>query len=110
MKQRRWYYKHGTCYETFNILCDNSRFMLVQNDSTKTFSFGTSDSFGTIFGFGVNQSCLTKQEAIAELRRWRSIDEHSPDLVDQWNAMIYALNAIDVTAAGGFTSCSAATG
>lgn len=107
MTQRRWYYRHGTCYETFNILFDNSRFMLVQNDDTKVFSFGTSDSFNTLYGFGVNQSCLTKQEAIAELRRWIAIDEQHPSMrevelqqfgytvIDQWNSMIAALDAFD---------------
>ena len=107
MMQRRWYYRNGTCFETFNILFDNSRFMLVQNDSTKNFSFGTSDSFNTLYGFGVNQSCLTKSEAIAELQRWISIDKKYPDLreierqylgytsIDQWESMISALENLD---------------
>lgn len=98
MAQRKWYYRNGTCYETFNILFDNSHFMLVQNDDTKVFSFGTSDCFNTLYGFGVNQSCLTKQEVIAELRRWIAIDEQHPSMrkvIDQLNSMIDVLEAFD---------------
>lgn len=35
MNRRRWYYKNGTCFEEFDILFDNGRFMLVQNVETK---------------------------------------------------------------------------
>ncbi len=36
---RRWYFKHGTRYEEFNVLYDNGMFMLVQNRETKAFFF-----------------------------------------------------------------------
>ena len=29
MSVRRWYYKHGTCFEEFEVLYDNGRFMLT---------------------------------------------------------------------------------
>lgn len=40
MKKLKWYYKHGTKYEMFSVLYEDDTFMLVQNDDTKTFSFG----------------------------------------------------------------------
>lgn len=39
MSVRRWYFQRGTCYEEFNVLYDNGRFMLVQNRETKAFFF-----------------------------------------------------------------------
>lgn len=74
MNRRRWYYKNGTCFEEFDILFDNGRFMLVQNVKTKVFSFGVCENFGTLYGFPVNWSCLTKDQAIERLNNMIRID------------------------------------
>lgn len=104
MEQRKWYYKRGTRYELFNILFDNGRFMMVENAETKAISFGMSNCFNTLYGFPVNWSCLTKEQAGDVLRALIAIDEKYPELrqleleqfgytqIDQWKHMIDALS------------------
>lgn len=106
MNRRRWYYKNGTCFEEFDILFDNGRFMLVQNRETKAFSFGICEDFGTLFGFPVNWSCLTKDRAIEILQGMIRIDSINPELdaickkqygyteSEQWQAMIEAVSRV----------------
>lgn len=81
---RRWYFKHGTRYEEFNVLYDNGMFMLVQNRETKAFSFGLCADFGTLFGFPVNWSCLTKDQAIELLQGMIRADSIDPELDAIW--------------------------
>lgn len=90
MNRRRWYYKNGTCFEEFDILFDNGRFMLVQNVKTKVFSFGVCENFGTLYGFPVNWSCLTKDQAIERLNNMIRIDM-------QWKVKADGLFANDKT-------------
>lgn len=103
---RRWYFKHGTRYEEFNVLYDNGMFMLVQNRETKAFSFGLCEDFGTLFGFPVNWSCLTKDQAIELLHGMIRVDNTDPELdaiwkkqygyteSEQWQAMIEAVSRV----------------
>ena len=103
---RRWYFKHGTRYEEFNVLYDNGMFMLVQNRETKAFSFGLCEDFGTLFGFQVNWSCLTKDQAIELLQGMIRVDNTDPELdaiwkkqygyteSEQWQAMIEAVSRV----------------
>lgn len=103
---RRWYFKHGTRYEEFNVLYDNGMFMLVQNRETKAFSFGLCGDFGTLFGFPVNWSCLTKDQAIELLQGMIRVDNTDPELdaiwkkqygyteSEQWQAMIEAVSRV----------------
>lgn len=103
---RRWYFKHGTRYEEFNVLYDNGMFMLVQNRETKAFSFGLCEDFGTLFGFPVNWSCLTKDQAIELLQGMIRVDNTDPELdaiwkkqygyteSEQWQAMIEAASRV----------------
>ena len=103
---RRWYFKHGTRYEEFNVLYDNGMFMLVQNRETKAFSFGLCEDFGTLFGFPVNWSCLTKDQAIGLLQGMIRVDNTDPELdaiwkkqygyteSEQWQAMIEAVSRV----------------
>lgn len=103
---RRWYFKHGTRYEEFNVLYDNGMFMLVQNRETKAFSFGLCEDFGTLFGFPVNWSCLTKDQAIELLQGMIRVDNTDPELdaiwkkqygyteSEQWQAMIEAVSMV----------------
>lgn len=62
MRKLKWYYKNGETFEVYSVLYDNGKYILVQNDNTKKYSFGLSRDFGSIYGFPVNQSCLTKKE------------------------------------------------
>lgn len=103
---RRWYFKHGTRYEEFNVLYDSGMFMLVQNRETKAFSFGLCEDFGTLFGFPVNWSCLTKDQAIELLQGMIRVDNTDPELdaiwkkqygyteSEQWQAMIEAVSRV----------------
>lgn len=103
---RRWYFKHGTRYEEFNVLYDNGMFMLVQNRETKAFSFGLCEDFGTLFGFPVNWSCLTKDQAIELLQGMIRVGNTDPELdaiwkkqygyteSEQWQAMIEAVSRV----------------
>lgn len=103
---RRWYFKHGTRYEEFDVLYDNGMFMLVQNRETKAFSFGLCEDFGTLFGFPVNWSCLTKDQAIELLQGMIRVDNTDPELdaiwkkqygyteSEQWQAMIEAVSRV----------------
>lgn len=74
MEQRKWYYNNHKSYEVFNVLSENVRFMLVQNDETKLYSFGDRRDFDTVFGFPVNDSCLTLQELMNRLDDMIAID------------------------------------
>lgn len=105
MEQRKWYYKNGTASEVFNVLYCNGKFILVENDETKTISFGLERDFNTLFGFPVNWSCLSPREAINILRGLIRIDSKQEykelrdfeknttgkTQVDQWQEMIAAI-------------------
>lgn len=93
MEQRKWFFNHGANFELFNVLFDRDGFIVVQNDKTSTISFGTADCFGSLFGFPVNQSCLTKSEATAVLRDWIEIDKSYGFPISRWEKMISAIQA-----------------
>lgn len=77
MKTKKWYFKNNC--ELYNILYEDNRFILVQNVNNKLFSFGVASDFGTLLGFPVNQSCLTKNECINTLKRFINIDKKYND-------------------------------
>ncbi len=77
MKTKKWYFKNNC--ELYNILYEDNRFILVQNVNNKLFSFGVTSDFGTLLGFPVNQSCLTKNECINVLKRFINIDKKYND-------------------------------
>lgn len=78
MKTKKWYFKNN--YELYNILYEDDRFILVQNVNNKLFSFGVASDFGTLLGFPVNQSCLTKNECINTLKRFIEISKEYNDV------------------------------
>ena len=78
MKTKKWYFKNN--YELYNVLYEDDRFILVQNVDDKLFSFGVASDFGTLLGFPVNQSCLTKNECINKLKRFIDIDKEYNDV------------------------------
>lgn len=91
MEQRKWFFNHGVNFELFNVLFDRDGFLVVQNDETRAISFGTADCFGSLFGFPVNQSCLTKNEAVSVLRDWIKIDKDYSFPTFRWEDMINAI-------------------
>lgn len=101
MKKLKWYYKHGTKFEMFSVLYEDDTFMLVQNDATKTFSFGVRRDFGSLCGFPVNQSCLTLEECREQLTAFIRIDkgylnslgEIAENNIKRWQNMIASLKA-----------------
>lgn len=42
MRQRKWFFNNGANFELFNVLFDRDGFLVVQNDKTRTISFGAS--------------------------------------------------------------------
>ena len=93
MEQRKWFFNHGANFELFNVLFDRDGFLVVQNNETRAISFGTADCFGSLFGFPVNQSCLTKNEAISVLHSWIEIDKDYEFSTSRWENMISAIQA-----------------
>ena len=75
MKKLKWYYKNGEAFEEYNVLLEQGIYILVQNESTKKYSFGLSRDFGSLYGFPVNQSCLTKKELKERLLAFIEIDK-----------------------------------
>ena len=75
MKKLKWYYKNGETFEVYSVLYDNGKYILVQNDNTKKYSFGLARDFGSLYGFPVNQSCLTKKEVKERLLAFIEIDK-----------------------------------
>lgn len=92
MKTRKWYFKNN--YELYNVLYEDNRYILVQNCNTKLLSFGLVEDFGTLLGFPVNQSCLTKNECINILKRFINIDKKYNDVSKTIN--IYKLMIMKV--------------
>ena len=75
MKKLKWYYKNGETFEVYSVLYDNGKYILVQNDNTKKYSFGLARDFGSLYGFPVDQSCLTKKEVKERLLAFIEIDK-----------------------------------
>lgn len=92
MKTKKWHFKNN--YELYNVLYEDDRFILVQNVNDKLFSFGVASDFGTLLGFPVNQSCLTKNECINILKRFIDISKEYNDVNKTLN--IYKLMIMKV--------------
>lgn len=93
MRQRKWFFNNGANFELFNVLFYRDGFLVVQNDKTRTISFGAADCFGSLFGFPANQSCLTKDEAISILRDWVKIDNGYDFVISRWESIISVIQA-----------------
>jgi hypothetical protein len=105
MEQRKLYYKNGATSETFNILYCDEKFIVVENNETKTISFGLKQDFNSFYGFPVNWSCLTPEQSINSLEGLIRIDSNpeykelrefeksmtGKTQIDQWQGMINAI-------------------
>lgn len=99
MKKLKWYYKHGTKHELFSVLYEEKEYILVMNDETKKYSFGLTRDFGTLYGFPVNQSCLTLDELKKQLQAFIKIDKkylselgkYAEENIARWENMIKAV-------------------
>ena len=94
MKQLKWYFKHGTKSETYSVIYEDDTFMLVRNENSGKYSFGAKNCFGTLYGFPVNWSCLTKEKAIETLTAFCDITTTSTTHQTVWKGMLNALTAI----------------
>lgn len=75
MKKLRWYFKKGTKFEEFTVLYDDGKYIMVQNDNTNKYSYKLKGDFGTLYGFPVNQSCLSLEEVRDMLNSFIEIDK-----------------------------------
>lgn len=99
MEKLRWYFKSGTKFEEYSVLYSDDKFILVQNDKTKKYSYGLRRDFGTLYGFPVNQSCLNMEEAKKMLNAFVEIDtsylgslgEIAQENINRWNGMLKAI-------------------
>lgn len=99
MEKLKWYFKHGTKYETYSVLYKNDGWILVQNDNTSKYSFGLIRDFGTLFGFPVNQSCLNIDELKDILNDFINIDKRyagsigviAENNIHRWENMLVAV-------------------
>lgn len=97
MKTKKWYFKNN--YELYNVLYEDNRFILVQNNNTKLLSFGLIEDFGTLLGFPVNQSCLNNNQCINILNRFIKIDKQYGNFnntIDIYKAMIKKIKEVQL--------------
>lgn len=100
MEKLRWYFKNGTKFEEYSVLYSDDKFVLVQNDNTKKYSFGLMRDFGSFYGFPVNQACLQIDEAKEQLTAFIEIDKSYIDTlgdiakanIERWENMLKAIN------------------
>ena len=108
MKQLKWYFKNGTKYNTYSVLYEDDKFMLVRNDDHDekefngkygAYSFGTKDCFNSLYGSPVDWSCLHKEKAIEVLKGIIGVEQqYLPTLgeiaeknIIRWQGMINVL-------------------
>ena len=93
MNKKVWYFKNNS--EVYSVLYEDKTYILVMNDKSKLYSFGLKNDFGTLYGFPVNQSCLTKEETIDILKIFIEIDNKYSDINNTakvWGNMIKILS------------------
>ena len=93
MNKKVWYFKNNS--EVYSVLYEDKTYILVMNDKSKLYSFGLKNDFGTLYGFPVNQSCLTKEETIDILKIFIEIDNKYNDINNTakvWGNMIKILS------------------
>ena len=78
MKKIKWYFKKN--HQIYNILYEDDKYILIQNNRNKLYSFGLKKDFGSLYGFPVNQSCLNKDECISILKQFIEIDKKYNDV------------------------------
>lgn len=91
MEKLRWYFKNGTKFEEYTVLYDDGKYILVQNDNSKKYSYGLKKDFGSLYGFPVNQSCLNIGELKEMLNAFINIDKQYSDVnntMNVWNSML----------------------
>lgn len=99
MEQRAWYFQKGQQREIYNVLFNDNNIILVQNDRTKSFSFGAERDFGTLFGFGVNESCLNFEQCKKRLLDFANIAKKRHK--NYWITLITVLNCYNQNYASG---------
>ena len=93
MNKKVWYFNNNS--EVHSVLYEDKTYILVMNDENKLYSFGLKNDFNTLYGFPVNQSCLTKEETIDILKIFIEIDNKYGDINNTakvWGNMIKILS------------------
>ena len=93
MNKKVWYFKNNS--EVYSVLYEDKTYILVMDDESKLYSFGLRNDFGTLYGFPVNQSCLSKEETIDILKIFIEIDNKYSDINNTakvWGNMIKILS------------------
>ena len=93
MNKKVWYFKNNS--EVYSVLYEDKTYILVMDDESKLYSFGLKNDFGTLYGFPVNQSCLSKEETIDILKIFIEIDNKYNDINNTakvWDNMIKILS------------------
>ena len=93
MNKKVWYFKNNS--EVYSVLYEDKTYILVKDDKNKLYSFGLKNDFGTLYGFPVNQSCLSKEETIDILKIFIEIDNKYSDINNTakvWGNMIKILS------------------
>ena len=93
MNKKVWYFKNNS--EVYSVLYEDKTYILVMDDESKLYSFGLKNDFGTLYGFPVNQSCLSKEETIDILKIFIEIDNKYSDINNTakvWGNMIKILS------------------
>lgn len=101
-KIMRRFYKHGTCFEDFELIYEQTKgahHILVRNMNTNKYSFGVESDFKSLYGFPVNQSCLTLDEAKQRLKSFIKIDKQynlpaAYSTLDIYEGMLKALESV----------------
>lgn len=95
MKKIKWRFKKN--HQIYIILYEDDKYILVQNDSTKNYSFGLKKDFGSLYGFPINQSCLNKDKCINLLNSFIKINKKYNDVNQTtaiYNNMLYVLKEV----------------
>ena len=93
MNKKVWYFKNNG--RVYSVLYEDKTYILVMDDESKLYSFGLRNDFGNLYGFPVNQSCLTKEETIDILKIFIEIDNKYDDINNTakvWDNMIKILS------------------
>lgn len=77
----------------YSIIYNDGRYVAIHHNNTDCYSFGYHAELNSFYGFPVNQSFVTADEAKSLLNCWKEIDRAFPLLVDSWQSLIDAIKS-----------------
>ena len=75
----------------YSVIYDDGRYIVIHHNDTNQYSFGYHRELRSFYGFPVNQSFVTADEAVSLLKLWIEIDHGFILLIDRWTSMIDAI-------------------